>query len=372
MHTEKQIEASRLNGATVTNNAPVRPYPRDFQTQGSLSGQEKRQLLANSVAFPTEDSDEFLELLDDYRHALNPVGFLEERVVETISVCDWYRRRYWVLGMAKVGHATALQEKSADDFTNEMHNDIAAVQTALAVSKLADTGRTLEYFRRCDTGYSREYLRARKELKELQTDRAKREETERLSRPPDFDVESCFVHTDDLAEEARKYAERRDPGVPFRGAGTEIPFTGFSCDVPSEKYSEQTEPATVIQSWEPYSPENAVQPEAPGHADADSDVDAQAQHTVESELQPEPATAAAEKIALRSEPTGVGTTCVHAGIPAPPPHVSDRPPAWRLQVPERRAWHARVPTPRVKIVSKAVNGSNRSIDPLGGLRPPGG
>jgi hypothetical protein len=39
MRTEKQIEASRLNGANVTNDAPVRPYPHDFPTQRSTSGQ---------------------------------------------------------------------------------------------------------------------------------------------------------------------------------------------------------------------------------------------------------------------------------------------------------------------------------------------
>jgi hypothetical protein len=215
----------------------------------------KRQLLANSVAFPTECNEEFLELLNDYREALSPVGFLEERVVETITVCDWYRRRYWVLGMARVGHATALQEQSADDFTNEMHNDIAAVQTALAVSNLADTGRTLEYFRRCDSGYSREHRHARQELKELQTDRAKREHLERLSRPPDFDIESCFVHTDDLAEEAKKYSQRTEP--------------------------DQKTSSTDVQSWEPYSPnddaiaEPLVEGAVEGNAQRDVQVDTQ-------------------------------------------------------------------------------------------------
>ena len=205
MRTPKQIDAARLNGAK--SRGPVTPDGKRISAANSAfstgprtpegkarsaRNQEKRQLLADSVALPAERTEEFLELLHDYRQSLQPVGFIEERVVETIAVSDWYRRRYWCLGMAKVAHATILQEQSSDDFTNALHQEIGGIQTALAVSKLADTGRTLEFFRRCDSGYSREYRRARLELKELQTDRFKREHLERLDGPPDFDIAACF------------------------------------------------------------------------------------------------------------------------------------------------------------------------------------
>jgi hypothetical protein len=267
MQTLEQIEASRLNGSNVTNDAPAKPYPHDFPAQRNTSGQgpatnaasltsaapaspyprlsneQKRQLLANSVTLPAERAEEFLELLNDYRESLQPVGFLEERVVETLTVADWYRRRYWCLGMAKVAHATILQEQSTDGFTHALHQEIGGIHTAVAVSKLADTGRTLEFFRRCDSGYSREQRHARKELKELQTDRFKREERERLSGPPDFDLESCF----------EKYPEPTEPDIPFRGVSASVPFRGAGTNVP----------ASEIRPPEPDPSDNDAPPEPP-------------------------------------------------------------------------------------------------------------
>jgi hypothetical protein len=331
MPTEKQFEESRLNGATMTDDAsarldpndystqrstsgqgPVpaegklnaaassasdataRPDPRDSQTRRSLSVQDKRQLLANTVALPAERTEEFLELLNDYRHSLQPVGFLEERVVETITACDWYRRRYWGLSMAKIAHATAIQEQASDDFTNAIHQEIGGMQTAIAVSKLADTGRTLEFFRRCDSGYSREHRHARKELKELQTDRLKRERLERLDRPPDFDIESCFVRTYDPPEEAKKIDERTQPASHASGFPPEI------------------------QSWEPWSPndEAIAEPLLEGADTAPSvsagnhtveksiqqDVQVDAQSVVVSVLQQPAPVVATEKITEQTEP----------------------------------------------------------------------
>ena len=207
--------------------------------------------------------------------------------METITVCDWYRRRYWVLGMARVAHATAIQEQSADDFTNQMHNDIGAVQTALAVSTLADTGRTLEFFRRCDTGYSSEYRRARVELKELQTDRARREQLDRLSRPPGSDVESCFVQTDDKAGHSGKYWDRTEPKQgPVAHENKIDERTQEVTDNP-----ETAEGSAAIHcgsAWEPYSPDHAFTEPA-----------------VQADPQSEPAAGGSEKIAERTEPTVV-------------------------------------------------------------------
>jgi hypothetical protein len=277
MPTEKQFEASRLNGGTVTDDASARPHPPDSQTRSSLSDQEKRRRLANSVCFPAECKEEFLELLRDYRQSLQPVGFLEERVVENITVCDWYRRRYWVLGMAKVAHATVLQEQSADALTNAMHREMPPVQTALAVSKLADNGRALEFFRRCDSSYSRENRHARQELKELQTARLKREHLERLERPPDFDIASCFVHTDDLAEEAIKYSQRTEPN----------PETS----------------ATDVQSWEPCTPGDEVVDELPVQLVPNAAIEMDPQPVVSADTLPEPPPVVPpEKNAERTEP----------------------------------------------------------------------
>jgi hypothetical protein len=301
MRTEKQIEASRLNGANATNDAPARPYPHYFPTQRSTSGQgpvtaagklnsaansafstgprtpegkarsarnaHKRQILANSVALPAERNEEFLELLHDYRESLRPVGFLEERVVETITVSDWHRRRYWVVGMVRVAHATVLQEQASDSFTRKFSQEYGATQTALAVGNLVDHGRSLEFFRRCDASYSREYRNARKELKELQADRFKQEQAILDDGGDSTDFE-CYVESE-FPEYSftEKDSEQTEPNIPFRGAGTN---------------------------------DDAI-PDPPVQADAEADTQLAAQLVV----QPDTATGAAEKVVDQTEPDSV-------------------------------------------------------------------
>jgi hypothetical protein len=174
------------------------------------------QLLANSVTLPTESSEEFLKLLQKFRVSLQPVGFLQERVVETITVTDWYRRRYWELGMAKVAHATILQEHAGDHFTNDLNKEIPSAHTAIAVS---DNQRTMDFFRRCDSSYSREYRRARLELKELQAERKQKEAEAQF-----FENIEAGLATDDFIslEEFEKFAKQTEPNQPVPPAESPV------------------------------------------------------------------------------------------------------------------------------------------------------
>jgi hypothetical protein len=236
MRTEKQIEASRRNGAK--SRGPVTPEGKRISAANSACSTGPRtpegkarssrnatkdERFANSVTFPAESKTEFLDLLERYRTSLQPVGFLEERVVENITVADWYRRRYWALGMARVAHASILQEHTADKFTSELNREIPAVNTALAVSNLVDNGRSLEYFRRCDSGYSREYRRARAELNELQTARL-RHESDTTIEQTDPDP-TWTVSDDEAANLASLFQTEPSPS-----------------DADEEKIYEQTEP----------------------------------------------------------------------------------------------------------------------------------
>ena len=239
MRTEKQIEASRLNGAKSRGpvtaegkrisaaNAAFSTGPRTPEGKArSSKNAEKRQILANSIALPAERNEEFLELLHDYRASLRPVGFLEERVVETITVSDWHRRRYWMVSMAHVAHATGLQEQSMDAYTLKCSQENAATPTALAIGNLVDHGRSLEFFRRCDSGYSREYRNARKELKELQAERFKLEQSILDDGPVSplgaLAGDSLDFETWDEPE-PENIAEPTEPSIPFRGVGANEP-----------------------------------------------------------------------------------------------------------------------------------------------------
>jgi hypothetical protein len=211
------------------------------------------ELLANSITFPAESKAAFLKSLQDFRAALRPVGFLEERVVETITVADWHRRRSWALGMARVAHAAILQEHSADKFTRELNQQIPAVNTAMAVTNLVDNGRALEYFRRCDAGYSREYRRASQELKELQAERKEKDREDKFSitETPGMPKKSCNQadpKPNELPGATGTPALPDTPGEPPGGSGVSQPQaptseqTVVSTPDTPEKLCNQTDP----------------------------------------------------------------------------------------------------------------------------------
>jgi hypothetical protein len=221
MRTQAQIEASRRNGAKSRGpvtaegkrksaaNSAFSTGPRTPEGKASSSrNAEKHHALANSVALPNECKEEFLQKLQSFHASLQPVGFLEEQIVETIAVADWHRRRYWIVGMAKVAHATKLQEKTPDLLAHELNREIPAVHTALAVS---DNVRTLEFFRRCDTSYGREYRRARLELKELQAERKQKEAEDQF-----FENIEAGLTTDDFISpnEFEKFIKQTEPNQP--------------------------------------------------------------------------------------------------------------------------------------------------------------
>ena len=134
MRTEAQKAASRINGAKsrgpVTekgkqisaSNAAHSTGPRTPEGKArSAANGRKHSLLAAGVALPDESSEEFLELLADLREALQPVGFMEERVLERIAVNDWRLRRMWFILTGDVSHATLELERAADPLVVE-HN----------------------------------------------------------------------------------------------------------------------------------------------------------------------------------------------------------------------------------------------------------
>jgi hypothetical protein len=87
MRTQAQIEASRRNGA---------------KSRGPVTAEGKRIPAANA------------------------------------TVTDWHRRRYRELGMAKVAHATILQEHSGDQFANDLNKEIPSSHTAISISELQE------------------------------------------------------------------------------------------------------------------------------------------------------------------------------------------------------------------------------------------
>ena len=188
MRSEAQIAASRANGAKSFGpitpegkarsaaNAAYSTGPRTPEGKARSSrNAEKHAILAKSITLPDEDQGEFMELLDTYKARFQTVDLLEERAVETMVFAEWRRRRIWTFEMACIFYAAILQEASRDQIADHYIVEMPQMHCALAFSKMANNGRTLDLFCRYEAILRREYDRAYAQLKELQKDRRERE-----------------------------------------------------------------------------------------------------------------------------------------------------------------------------------------------------
>src|SRR5579859_3236268 len=89
MPSEKQIEASRANGAL--SRGPVTLQGKRNTSRNSI----RHGLLAKAVVLNDEHSPRFLELLTELIVEHIPVTPTENMLVETIAVARWRQYRVW-------------------------------------------------------------------------------------------------------------------------------------------------------------------------------------------------------------------------------------------------------------------------------------
>lgn len=64
-----------------------------------------------SYLMPGEDPVEFEDLLIELEGALNPQGYLEDRQIELIALCDWEIRRHHRLNSSLLWYETRRQQR---------------------------------------------------------------------------------------------------------------------------------------------------------------------------------------------------------------------------------------------------------------------
>jgi hypothetical protein len=188
VRTEAQQAASRANGAksrgpvteegkrTSAANSAFSTGPRTPEGKARSSrNADQSAMLADAILLRDESKDQFIELLHEYQLFLEPEGFVENRIVQIIAVNEWRRQRMWTLEMGTVTHATLLQEESGDTVATAHGEEYPNLPSSIAYGNVANNGRSLQQILRAEALFSRESRRARIELKELQTERRKRE-----------------------------------------------------------------------------------------------------------------------------------------------------------------------------------------------------
>jgi hypothetical protein len=159
MRTERQIEASRVNGAK--SRGPVTAEGKWNSSRNST----RHGMLAESVVLEGESQERFLELLAEIDGELQPETPVEHALVQKMAVAQWRQFRLWTLEKTAIDHLIRKQAQTVGC------NEHKATCASLAFRTLADESRSLDLFHRYDSLCDRQYLRAHKRFLELRRGR---------------------------------------------------------------------------------------------------------------------------------------------------------------------------------------------------------
>ena len=151
----RRIAASRANGAK--SRGPVTAEGKKRSSKNAL----KHGLASATIVLTTEDWPAYLR-------RFQPADDIELDLVEEMVAARWRQQRMWAIESAALDDEIEAQRDDVDKMYTLITPD---VRTALAFVKIADESRALALINRYESRYSRQFYRALKALKELQSNR---------------------------------------------------------------------------------------------------------------------------------------------------------------------------------------------------------
>jgi hypothetical protein len=107
MRSQKQIEASRINGAK--SRGPVTLEGK----QRAASNGWRQGILARTVVRDGESRDRFNQLFTSLIHELQPATAIENLLVQKMAVAQWRQMRLWGTEKTSIDEAPAANDKSS-------------------------------------------------------------------------------------------------------------------------------------------------------------------------------------------------------------------------------------------------------------------
>jgi hypothetical protein len=154
MSSEKQIQASRSNGAR--SKGPVTDQGKRNSSRNSL----RHGLLARTVVLEEESSDRFLQLLAGYIEEYQPSAASEVSLVETMAVARWRQLRVWGAQKTAMDRDMLLQDPSLGP---------ASVRVLQALAGSPENACSPELLLRYEIAFDRQFSRALSRLLALQS-----------------------------------------------------------------------------------------------------------------------------------------------------------------------------------------------------------
>jgi hypothetical protein len=160
MRTDKQIEASRANGAR--SRGPVTPAGKWNSSHSSRN----QKILARTIVLQTEDPRQFCDLLSDFSSEFQPGTPFELSIIETIAIARWEQQR--LRCARKVAIDLQIQNEPTSQIT---YPHAGAAITANAICSVFASSRALDALYREDARLEREIQRAIQTLFAVQSRR---------------------------------------------------------------------------------------------------------------------------------------------------------------------------------------------------------
>jgi hypothetical protein len=125
-------------------------------------------LTAGAIVLTTESKEKYVALLAAYLEQCDPDGPIETDLVEEIVAAKWQQRRVAAMIAALLDVEMDCMEKEISEQFEHIDN---TVRTALAFKNQAKESSTLALLNRYAARHAREYHRALKHLREIQSER---------------------------------------------------------------------------------------------------------------------------------------------------------------------------------------------------------
>ena len=168
MATQPQITANRANALLSTG--PTSPEGREISSRNS------RGPVAAFLCITSENQDDFEALSKGWFDYFQPANEVESNLVDEIVMARWRQQRLWI--METVVLNKAMQQIQEDDTATVYARDVLQGLAAMHLCEKSKTWATLQrYEREC----RRNYERAVKELRAVQSERRTAEQPPELT-----------------------------------------------------------------------------------------------------------------------------------------------------------------------------------------------
>jgi hypothetical protein len=153
---------ARANGAQ--SHGPVTPEGKAKSALNAVT----HGLTASAIVLTTESKEKYAALLASYLEKCDPDGPIENDLVEEMVAAKWQQRRVAAMIAALIDVTMDHMEKEISD---EFENIDNTVRTVLAFKNQAKESAALALLNRYAARHAREYHRALRHLREIQSER---------------------------------------------------------------------------------------------------------------------------------------------------------------------------------------------------------